>query len=176
MTELLAVPPGTSSARCRSATGCRGSSAARTSARAGAATSARRTCGASTGAGSGSPVALLDVAKGFAAALLGLVGRRRARSASSRARRRCSVTRGRLPAASRRAGRWSRPAGGAMLALAPLVGALSASRSGSSSSLLTRYASLASIVDGARAAGPRASLLGEPWPVDRVRRSPARRP
>ncbi len=76
-----------------------------------AATSARRTSGARTAAGSACRSSCSTSLKGFVPAFArACCSSRRTLSASAPARRRCSATGGRSSCASRRAGRWSRPA------------------------------------------------------------------
>ena len=91
----------------------------------------------------GIAVALLDLGKGFAAALLGLVGGRRA---DRRPRRRRGDDRARRPIflGFQKGGKMVATAGGAFLALAPLA-ALCCVAVWLVVFLLTRYASLASI-------------------------------
>ena len=69
-----------------------------------------RTSGAPTAASSAIPVVLLDVLKGFVPGAARHALRVAASAGSSPAPRRCSATGGRSSCASRRAGRWSRPA------------------------------------------------------------------
>ena len=114
------------------------------------------------GRGYGIPVVLLDIAKGFAPALVAtLVSGHGA---------------GVLAGAAAMVGHW-RPlflrfekggkmvatAGGAFLGVSPVVGGICAGI-WILCFLVTRYASVASMV-GALALGPVAALFGEPWPV-----------
>ena len=115
------------------------------------------------------PVALLDVAKGFVPALVGLrVGGEwvgvLAGAAAMLGHARpiwLGFTKG---------GKMVATGGGVALALAPLAAGICLVV-WLATFVLFRYASLASLVTAVALADPRASLLGEPWPTVRLRRS-----
>ena len=110
----------------------------------------------------GLPVALLDIAKGFAPAVLGCWSAERS-SVSSRLRLRWPATRGPCSCGSRRAGRWPPRPGARRLALAPLVAVLCVAI-WLVVFALTRFASVATIVT-AIALGVLVIVLGYPWPI-----------
>ena len=164
MKEALAVLGGYLLARCRSGTGCRSSFAARTSARKGAATSGHRTSSASTDARSASR-SRCSISRRASLRPSGCGSAVRCSACSPRLRR-CSAMRARLPRL--REGRQDgRDRGGALVALAPLA-AFSASRCWLVVFVVTRYASLASIVT-AVALVVLVVVLDYPWPIIVVR-------
>ncbi len=117
-----------------------------------------RTCGRRYGV----PVVLIDVAKGFAPALAGVVAVGHLTGALAGAAAMLGHWRP-LFLRFERGGKMVATCGGAFLGLAPLVG-LTAGAVWLAVFLALRYASLASIL-ASLALAPIALLYGEPWPV-----------